>query len=413
MNLSNGVDSIGYGAFEYCGSLTSVTIPESVTSIEERTFQYCSSLASVTIGEGVTSIGEEAFYECRSLTSVTIPERDASIGTSAFSHCSSLTSVNLSNGVDSIGAYAFYYCGSLTSVTIPEGVTSIGDRAFFSVSTLHYDAVDCEVNGYSWANIRTLTIGEQVKKVPAAAFRNCDELTTVTILKTIPSFESKAFEDCESLDAVYYEGDLAEWCSISFADGYANPLCYGADLYIGQWSLLPEQQVTATPELTLPEGIKHIADYAFYGCNLQSVVLPSSLESIGVGIIDSTDLRSITCYADYPPTCTEASFAGVDKSILLYVPEVGLDYYWQHAVWNKFYNMRPFKKNGLDTPALAEAITVVNGEVHLNLPGTFEAQVYDLQGRHVLSTTERHFALPQGTYIIKVGDEAMKLPVIL
>ena len=71
-------------AFEGCTNLTSITIPDSVTSIGSYAFSGCSGLTSVTIGSGVTSIGQEAFYACSDLTSVTIPDSVTSIGGSAF-----------------------------------------------------------------------------------------------------------------------------------------------------------------------------------------------------------------------------------------------------------------------------------------------------------------------------------------
>ena len=93
--------------FKDCLSLTSITIPNSVTSIGDYVFSNCSGLTSLTIPGSVKSIGSQAFYGCKGLTSITIPE-----------------------GVTSIGDYAFYYCSGLTSVTIPNSMTSIGDHAF-------------------------------------------------------------------------------------------------------------------------------------------------------------------------------------------------------------------------------------------------------------------------------------------
>ncbi len=75
-----------------CYSLTSITIPNSVTSIGDGTFTYC-SLNSVTIPNSVTSIGSRAFDRCESLTSITIPNSVTSIGYGAFYDCESLTSV--------------------------------------------------------------------------------------------------------------------------------------------------------------------------------------------------------------------------------------------------------------------------------------------------------------------------------
>ncbi len=89
--------SIGGYAFASCTSLTSVTIPNSVTSIEGSTFDSCTSLASVTIPNSVTSIGSYAFYSCISLPSVTIPNSVTSIGGSAFESCILLASVTVLN----------------------------------------------------------------------------------------------------------------------------------------------------------------------------------------------------------------------------------------------------------------------------------------------------------------------------
>ena len=119
-----------------CYSLTSVTIPDSITSIGEDAFADCSSLTSVTIPDSVTSIGEYAFYNCSSLTSVTIPDSVTSIGDSAFCNCSSLTSVTIPDSVTSIWDSAFDGCSSLTSVTIGNSVTEIGFYAFDGCSSL-------------------------------------------------------------------------------------------------------------------------------------------------------------------------------------------------------------------------------------------------------------------------------------
>ena len=123
------VTTIGEYAFNDLTNLTSVTIPDSVTSIGASAFSL-TSLTNVTIGNGVTSIGELAFYYCTSLTSVTIGNSVTSIGFQAFIDCTHLTSVTIPNSVTSIGNGAFYNCASLTSVTIPNSVTSIGSSAF-------------------------------------------------------------------------------------------------------------------------------------------------------------------------------------------------------------------------------------------------------------------------------------------
>ena len=106
------VTSIGT-AFRNCSELTSVTIPNSVTSIDSYAFSGCSNLTSITIGNSVTSIGNYAFLNCSSLTSITIPEDVSSIGDRTFEGCSSLTSIIIPNNVTSIGNYAFEFCTDL------------------------------------------------------------------------------------------------------------------------------------------------------------------------------------------------------------------------------------------------------------------------------------------------------------
>ena len=132
ITIPDSVTEIGDSAFQYCSSLTSITIPDSVTSIESYAFYDCSSLTSVTIGDSVTKIGEWAFFKCSSLTNVTIPNSVTSIGTSAFQSCSSLTSITIPDSVTSIGSYAFEYCSSLKEVYCKPTTPPSGGRYMFN-----------------------------------------------------------------------------------------------------------------------------------------------------------------------------------------------------------------------------------------------------------------------------------------
>jgi hypothetical protein len=136
IKLPNSVTSIGINAFMYCIGLTNVTIPNSVISIQEDAFAFCTSLKNVTIPNSVTSIGQSAFYGCTGLTNATIANSVASIGIDAFYNCSSLTSIKIPSSVTSIAQNVFYGCSGLTSVTIPSSVTSIKDDAFYGCTAL-------------------------------------------------------------------------------------------------------------------------------------------------------------------------------------------------------------------------------------------------------------------------------------
>ncbi len=111
-----GTKTIAYSAFYGCSGLTSVTIPNSVTSICDNAFMACVGLTELTIPDGVTSIRRAAFSLCRGLTSVTIPDGVTSIGELAFSRCTGLTSVTIPDSVTSIDRGVFYYCGALADV---------------------------------------------------------------------------------------------------------------------------------------------------------------------------------------------------------------------------------------------------------------------------------------------------------
>ena len=136
VTIGSGVTSIGYSAFKGCTGLTSITIPNSVTSIGSHVFQGCRSLTSVVIPSSVTRIEDFVFDSCISLTSITIPNTVTHIGYYAFSTCTSLTSITIPNSVTRIDNYAFYGCTRLASITIPNSVTSIGDNAFQNCSAL-------------------------------------------------------------------------------------------------------------------------------------------------------------------------------------------------------------------------------------------------------------------------------------
>ena len=168
--IPNSVTTIGYSAFWACYSLASISIPNSVTSIGGAAFYYCNGLTSVAIGSSVTSIGELAFYGCSDLTSVTIPTSVTSIGNNAFQCCSGLTSITIPNSVTSIGSGAFRECSSLTSVTIGSGVNSLGSNAFGGCSELaevyclaeNIQSVDN--NAFAYSPIESATL-----HVPAAS----------------------------------------------------------------------------------------------------------------------------------------------------------------------------------------------------------------------------------------------------
>ena len=163
------VTSIGYQAFMYCSSLTSVSIPNSVTSFGYSSFLGCTGLTSVSIPNSVTSISGESFSHCTGLTSVSISNSVTSIDNATFSFCTGLTSVTIPNSVTSIGYSSFIGCTGLTSLSIPNSVTSIGDASFANCTGL-----------------TSVTIPNSVTSIGNSSFSGCTGLTSVTVNWSTP-----------------------------------------------------------------------------------------------------------------------------------------------------------------------------------------------------------------------------------
>ena len=307
VELRDGTRRIANYAFEGCGSLQSVTIPDSVKIIGD-VFSDCSGLTSITIpfvGEkadgagathfgyifgagsysdnerytpeslkeviitGGTSIGDEAFYECSGLTSVTILDSVTSIGSRAFSGCSGLTSIIIPDSVTSIGD-AFDRCSSLTSITIP----FVGEKADGTGAThlgYLFGASDHSDNErYVPKSLKEVIITGGAR-IDNYTFYRCSGLTSITIGNGVINIGDYAFYGCSNLTDVYYQGDLSGWLGIEFD---ASPMEYADNLYING--------VLLQGDIDIPNGTEKIGDYAFYNCSgLTSITIPDSVTSIG------------------------------------------------------------------------------------------------------------------------------------
>ena len=196
VSLPDGLTTIGTGAFQYCSALTSVEIPASVTSINMSAFQYCSALTSVELPNGLTTIGRSAFINCSALTSIEIPASVTSIGIDAFNRCISLTSVVIPNGVTFLGKMAFAYCSQLTSVEIPASVTTINERMFDSctgLTTITNHATTPQTLGENV--FRVLTLSNITLNVPYSAladYQAADVWKDFGTISAIPGTEPAA-----------------------------------------------------------------------------------------------------------------------------------------------------------------------------------------------------------------------------
>lgn len=212
VSIANGVKSIGDYAFCYCTGLTSVTVPDSVTSIGTKAFEntpwynsqpdgviYIVNIAYgykgnmpentvVVIKSGIKYIENYAFNNCRSLTCITIPDSVTDIGNGAFSGCTGLTSVSIgcNSKLTSIGELAFSNCCLLSEITIPGGVTKIRDETFSGCS-----------------RFTNIIIPNGLTAIGFKAFANCDKLTNAVIPDTVTYIDNSAFDNCPTFTAIY------------------------------------------------------------------------------------------------------------------------------------------------------------------------------------------------------------------
>ncbi|MBQ9205557.1 MAG: leucine-rich repeat protein [Treponema sp.] len=317
--IPNGITKIKNYAFSGCTSLTSITIPNSVTSIESSAFSGCSGLTSITIpfvGTSEDATGKNAlfgsifgdssytggtkttqyytsssstyYYIPSSLRSVTITKAH-SIPYGAFYNCNGLTSVTLSSKLTTIGADAFYNCTGLTSVYYEGSLKQWFDFVFPTTSSNPcYNGAVLYINGTNSTDLDELVISDDITDIPANAFKDRANYTSVVISDTVTSIGTDAFSGCSGITSVHYEGTLEQWLSITFSSATSNPCCNGADLYINGTKI--------TGDFVIPNTVESIGNYAFSGCKgITSITIPDTVTNIGNGTFTGcSDLTTIT-----------------------------------------------------------------------------------------------------------------------
>ncbi len=312
--IEEGVTTIGDNAFALgYDNLSSVDLPDSLTSIGDYAFYWCENLTDIDISDNITDIGDYAFYGCNGLaddngfviirnelisycgddleieipdsavtigtdsfinsdiTAVVISEGVEEIGSSAFKYAADLNSVEISNTVTTIGALAFYECQSLTSVTIPSSVTSIGGNAFgYYLGENGYAQIDgFTIYGYKG------TVAETYAEENQFTFIYLDDDASDDV-------DSDAADEDDTNEKATSGmcGDNLTWV---LDDEGVLTISGSGDMYDYTGISSPwYDSVTDITTVVIENGATRIGDFAFGLCeNLTSIEIPDSMTSIG------------------------------------------------------------------------------------------------------------------------------------
>ena len=307
VTLHDNITTISLSAFNGCTGITSITIPESVETIGNYAFKG-TGLTSITIPNSVTSLGTYVFQGCTALASVTLSSEITTVDNYTFDGCTALTSITIPSKVTSIGSYAFRGCTNLASVTVPNSVTSIGTYAFQNCSKLANITIPqgvTTISNYAFdgcATLKAITIPSSVTSIGNYAFRNCSTMVRVNFPSALTSIGTSAFENTPKLKSI----PLASATSLT---------SIGASAFA-----LSSADATAAGLLVIPSGVTSIGGNAFK--NRSGI--------IGVVICNTSTSNWTNCAAT-------TTFTGTPTDIPVYVYSSTCSSHYQSATgWNHF-----------------------------------------------------------------------------
>ncbi len=279
------VKAIGNSAFSHCFDLTSIVIPEGVTSIGSLAFDMCFKLKEITIPDSVQSIGTSAFALCWELTSVVIPDGVVCIEGTLFSGCTKLTSVALPDGLTTIRSGAFSQCNNLTDLTIPDGVVEIYARAFEGCNNLVEEVGGVAYVG-KWAvgcthAVNAVALRENTIGIIRNTFDGCTHLESMDIPDSVRYVGGEAFKKCSGIiqteEGISYVDKWAVDCEDNVTAAILREDTRG--IMTSTFS-----QCYALKSVSIPQGVVSIGLQAFYGCSeLTEIRIPAQTVYIGEG----------------------------------------------------------------------------------------------------------------------------------
>lgn len=359
------VVEVGYLSFSEVKGITSITIPETVTTIAGAAF-WESSLSEITIPTSVTTIGESAF-ENTNLTEIVIPESVISLGDDVLSLCASLESVTLNNNPTAIPARMVSGCTSLAGMTIPATVTKIGEFAFSECAALE-----------------DISIPSGVTEIGRFAFAYTPELKLLPLPETVTSvghgvFYQSGIEEASLPEAITVIPDGMYQCCASLR------------------------------EFEISNTVTEIEQEAFYWCfALDKITFGENVATIGnKAFMGDKALTSVTSLNTEPPV--GAAFdSEVYENAILYVPNAALEAYKAADGWKEFNNIIGIG-SGVDEIGQEAAFSVTATDGGVEIVSDKAVEIFDAAGMKVYSGAAGTISLPGGFYVIVSGTETVKV----